>query len=268
MSIVTYAIYNTTTGKISSVIKYDDQYGNELRDLNVGVGETYSLETDVDEKKHYYVVGSKTDRPLFEPTSNWNHSVGKSDGIDTLTFGSSLPTNAVCTIATPDASIDISDTQITTGSVSLTSNVSGDYSIRIEAFPYQEYVHNLTFVSGSINYVNVPNFSINVDEKIPTIISTKNNFIEINTLHLNLSFKEVNVISQDLKLVQVPKMTSISLGMKTPVVSKTENNLVEISNFNFIINNSIPSIISTKNNFINSDKFSIAISTYEPIINP
>lgn len=135
---LTYAIYNTTSGAITKVISIDDADILSIP-ANTGVGEASSLETTVDPDNYYYVGATKTARVSLDTICTFTNSgsVWNADGSDTIVYGSALPNPSTATVSCAANSFaDYGVITITDGTLTLTTTVVGDYTIVISSFPY------------------------------------------------------------------------------------------------------------------------------------
>lgn len=137
MDTLRYAIYDNTTGMILSILEVlaDDTV---TIPGNTGVGQTAVQDDTVDDDLHYYVAGVRTNRPLLSTANSWSATTVVANGINTITFGSSLPNPTTANVSSITGDAGLSGT-VTDGTFEFSTNIAGSYFVDLEAFPYQIY---------------------------------------------------------------------------------------------------------------------------------
>lgn len=140
MSIITYTVYNTTTGQIVLNGVAEDE---EQAALQPGQDEDIDLD-EADPATEYYPSGVKTTRPLFTAANSWSKTTFTANGTDSAVFGSSLPNPTHITIIGPSGVPNVYEETNTDTSLTIKATVKGEYEITIRGFPYQDYTTTLT----------------------------------------------------------------------------------------------------------------------------
>lgn len=119
---ITYTRYASRTGRILDVVVIPaDAYDYNSTLLYEGV---------VDGETHYIVDGEPTQRPAQATTIDKTEVLA--DGTDVVTI-TEIPSGSTLSITGP---VTVSPQQIDDGSAELVFDVPGDYTVRVECFPW------------------------------------------------------------------------------------------------------------------------------------
>lgn len=145
----TYAIYLLSDGSINQLYTGDDP--TPYVDPGEGVA---IVDPEVDDDTHYFPAGVLTVRPYFDTVASWNTTTLGADGVQVITYGSSLPSGATYEVIPPQG-VAVSSGTITDGIFSMKTLVIGSYQLTLRKFPYQDYTVRITAVDVENTGVDV-----------------------------------------------------------------------------------------------------------------
>lgn len=146
------AIYNTTTGEVKKLIQVPDGYDTvTIANLNTESGQAAISVSDNFAKEYYYIdPGTLTETPKlnFDDTNTLTNTGGVwlADGVDSITYGSSLPNPTSYFMQTDVDGLDGLHGDITDGLFELTTEKPGTFNITLSAFPYVDKVITVSAV--------------------------------------------------------------------------------------------------------------------------
>lgn len=116
----------------------------EVLSLQAQTGET-AIGGEADDATEY--INTTNQSVIARPslTATWNKTTITANGTDTATLGSSLPNPTIVTVDVPTGAVLPDPEEVTAGSFSLATTISGDYTVRIyPPFPYMSITQVIT----------------------------------------------------------------------------------------------------------------------------
>jgi hypothetical protein len=119
-------------------------------DLNTEVGFMYIEITDLVQTDDYKISWNGTDFEMVErdelsTVATWSATTIDADGVDSAVLGSGLPnpTTVSLTYQAYEALAPVSG-DVTTGTLTITADLAGEYEVSINVFPYKPYSQTIT----------------------------------------------------------------------------------------------------------------------------
>jgi len=144
-----YAIYLTSNGFINQLYTGDDP--SPYVDPGEGVA---IVDASIDDDTHYFPTGVLTVRPYFDTVASWNTTTLGADGVQVITYGSTLPSGTTYEVIPPQG-VAVSSGTITDGIFSMKTLVIGSYQLTLRSFPYQDYKATITAIDVENTGVDV-----------------------------------------------------------------------------------------------------------------
>lgn len=102
-----------------------------------------AIEGEANDSTQYISGGVVTARPTL--TATWNKTTITANGSDTATFGSTLPNPTTVTVGVPVSATAPEAEQVTTGTFSIATPISGEYTVTVmPPFPYMPVTQVIT----------------------------------------------------------------------------------------------------------------------------
>lgn len=133
-----FIVYNNTTGIILRVGEcHEDILANQAQ-----IGET-AIEGVANDETEYISGGIVASRPAI--TATWDKTAVTANGSDTATLGATLPNPTVVIVSVPDGVISPEPEEVTTGSFTFATPISGEYTVVVTPpAPYLKHTQVIT----------------------------------------------------------------------------------------------------------------------------
>ena len=144
----TFAIFNTTTGQISTLIIEDSATITDTVTANTGGSDDSGIVPDGTDLNVQYITNPLTTkdivaRPLLSTIASWSATSVTANNVATITFGSSLPNPTAIEIAVPAGTAPLSG-NVTDGTLTLSVGLVGEYIVKVTVFPYVTQSYTIT----------------------------------------------------------------------------------------------------------------------------